>query len=297
MTSTPVPASNPTVFLPVNFTGLASDARNRINLNVASVYSQDQVELTRWLQVIGGLRYDRFDLGYTNLNAQSPVTFGQQFGRIDNLVSPRIGVVIKPVEPVSLYASYSVSYLPGSGDQFNALTAVSVGLKPKKFTNKEVGVKWDITPVLAFNAALFRLDRENTPIKDNTNVAVAAGASRVDGMEVGLAGRITQKWQMTAGYAHLNARYLTDTSNAAGTLAALAGARVPFVPEDTYSLWNRYDFTENWGAGVGVISQTSYLANADNLVRVPGFTRADGAIYYRYSKSARAAQYRKHLRR
>jgi catecholate siderophore receptor len=285
--SDPVPASNPTTFQNVNFTGLASDARNHTNLDIAAVYAQDQIELTRWLQIIGGVRLERFDLGYVNLNTQSP-GFGQQFARVDDLVSPRIGAVVKPVETVSLYASYSVSHLPASGDQFNALTAVSTLLQPEQFTNKEIGVKWDIDPRLAFTAALFRLDRENTPIRDNAGLVTAAGASRVNGVELSLAGYVTDKWQMTAGYANLDARYLTDTSNAAGTVAARAGNRVPFVPVHTYSLWNRYDFTEMWGAGVGVIAQTDYFANADNAVRVPGFTRVDGALFWKPHKNLRA---------
>ena len=56
---------------------------------------------------------------------QNAATFGQTFSRINNLVSPRAGVVIKPVDPLSLYGSYSVSYLPASGDQFGALTSRS----------------------------------------------------------------------------------------------------------------------------------------------------------------------------
>jgi catecholate siderophore receptor len=285
--SNPVPASNPVSFAPVAFTGLATDARNKTNLNLAAVYGQDQLELTRWLQFIGDIRFDRFDLDYVNLNAQN-ASFGQTFGRVDNLVSPRAGIVAKPIDVMSLYTNYSVSYLPASGDQFNALTVVSTRLKPEKFTNKEVGLKWDITPALAFTAAVFELVRENTPIKDNANVAVAAGASRVDGLELSLIGYITEKWQTTAGYANLNARYVTDTSNAAGTLAARAGNHVPFVPAQTYSLWNRYDFTENWGAGAGIISQTAYFANADNQVQVPGFTRVDGALFYKLGTHLKA---------
>ena len=286
-TSSPVSASNPVSYQPVSFTGLASDARNKTDLKLAAVYGQDQVELTRWLQIIGGVRFDRFDLSYVNLNSQS-TSLGQTFGRVDNLVSPRVGLVLKPIDPLSLYTSYSVSYLPASGDQFNSLTAVSTGLKPEKFTNKEVGAKWDITPVLAFTAAYFQLDRENTPVKDNTNTVAAAGQSRVNGAEFSLTGYVMDKWQVTAGYANLYARYLTDTSNAAGSVAARAGAHVPFTPVHTYSLWNRYDFTDNWGAGVGVISQTEYYANADNLVHVPGFTRVDGAVFYKFDKHLRA---------
>jgi catecholate siderophore receptor len=56
----------------------------------------------------------------------------------------------------------------------------------------------------------------------------------------------------------------------------------------TYSLWNRYDFSEMWGVGLGVISQTEYFANADNQVHVPGFTRVDGAIFWRLNTTVRA---------
>jgi len=70
-TSNPIPASNPVSFGPVSFTGLATDARNKTNLNIAAAYTQDQIELTQWLLIIGGLRFDRFDLNYLNLNART----------------------------------------------------------------------------------------------------------------------------------------------------------------------------------------------------------------------------------
>ncbi len=91
----------------------------------------------RWLQFIGGVRLERFDLGYVNLNGQNAAAFGQTFSLINNVVSPRAGVVIKPVEPLSLYGSYSVSYLPASGDQFGALTAVSSALQPESLPTRK----------------------------------------------------------------------------------------------------------------------------------------------------------------
>ena len=288
--SDPVPASSPTSFQNASFIGQASDARNQTNLNLAAVYLQDQIELTRWLQFIGGIRFDRFDLSYVNRNGQSPA-LGQTFAQTDNVVSPRAGVVVKPIDPLSLYASYSISYLPASGDQFGALTPVTSTLMPEKFTNKEIGSKWDITPLLTFTTALFKLDRENTPIRDpgGTGIVVAAGHSQVKGIEAGLAGYLTDKWQISAGYANLHARFVTDTANTGTALVvARAGNHVPFVPTHTYSLWNRYDITYNWGVGVGVIAQDRYYAAADNAVQVPGFTRVDGAIFWRLNKFVRA---------
>ena len=63
---------------------------------------------------------------------------------------------------------------------------------------------------------------------------------------------------------------------------------MPFVPTHTYSLWNRYDITYNWGVGLGIIAQDRYYAAADNTVQVPGFTRVDGAIFWRLNKFVRA---------
>ena len=84
---------------------------------------QDQVELSRHVQVLGGVRFDRFDLTYHNNRN------GDTLGRTDNLVSPRAGVVFKPVAPLSIYGSYSVSYLPSSGDQFSSLTTITEQLE------------------------------------------------------------------------------------------------------------------------------------------------------------------------
>lgn len=284
-TTMTVPASNPVSYAPVAFTGLATDARNKINLNIAAAYVQDQVELTHWLQVIGGLRFDRFDLGYVNLNGQSPATLGQTFSRVDNLVSPRIGLVVKPVDALSIYTSYSVSYLPASGDQFNSLTPGLVSAEPEKFVNKEVGLKWDVTARLAYTAAIYELDRTNSRFPDPVNAGffILSGATKTRGFETSLAGYVTDKWQMTAGYAYTDARVVGATS-----ATIVAGNRVALVPYNQISLWNRYDFNETWVAGVGVINMSNFYASSDDTVNLPAYTRVDGAVFYRLNKNLRA---------
>src|SRR6185436_17325140 len=63
--------------------------------------------------------FDRFDLRYYNNRNNDSLE------QVDNLVSPRAGIVVKPLPTMSLYTSYSVSYLPSSGDQFSSLTTVT----------------------------------------------------------------------------------------------------------------------------------------------------------------------------
>ena len=108
-TSISVPLASPTIDTPVTFRQSATDADNHLRTNVAAAYVQDQIELSRQVQVLAGVRFDRFDLQYHNNRN------GDTLDRVDDLVSPRAGVVFKPVTPVSVYGSYSVSYLPSSG--------------------------------------------------------------------------------------------------------------------------------------------------------------------------------------
>ncbi len=276
-TTLSVPVATPTVFTPMVWRQAATDADSRAITTVAGVYVQDQIELTEQWQVIAGLRYDRFDIDFHNNRN------GQDLGHTDGLWSPRLGIVYKPVEPLSLYASYSVSYLPGSGDQFTTLTGTTAALDPEKFVNLEVGAKWDVRPNLSLTAALFQLDRDNTSAPDPNNPAlvVQTGSQRSRGLELGLTGNITEAWQVIGGYALQNAEITSRTST------AFAGATVPVVPRHTVSLWNKYQFTSMWGAGIGVVHQSSVYAAADNAVTLPGFTRFDAAAYAKLTENVR----------
>src|SRR5205085_861469 len=114
---------------PVTFRQNAADADNHLRANVVAAYAQDQITITPRLQLIAGVRFDRFDLDYHNNRN------GDDLSRADNLVSPRAGVVFNATKALSLYGSTSVSYLPSSGDQFSSLTSVTQQLEPEKFKN------------------------------------------------------------------------------------------------------------------------------------------------------------------
>jgi catecholate siderophore receptor len=146
---------SPTYFGPVVFNHLPTDANSKYRLNVASGYVQDQIEATRWLQLFLGARYDSFDLSALDLN------FNTQRNRTDEKISPRAAIIVKPIDSLSLYTAYSISYLPASGDQFSTLSPGTLILEPQKFENTEVGVKWNIQPKLLFTAAAYELNRTN----------------------------------------------------------------------------------------------------------------------------------------
>jgi catecholate siderophore receptor len=178
------------------------------------------------------------------------------------------------MEPMSLYASYSVSYLPQSGDQFASLNATTAALEPEEFENFEIGLKWDIRPALSFTAAIYRLDRANTTAIDPaTSQTVLTGAQRSEGLELGLTGALTEQWEIIAGYSYQDAE-ITRT-----TAAAPAGRVIPLVPEHSVSLWSHYHFTPMFSVGMGVTHQSDVYASISNAVILPSFTRADAALY------------------
>ena len=273
-TSIQVPFDDTVTDVPVTFRQSATDADNHLKTNLAAGYLQDQIELSRYVQVVVGLRYDYFDLSFHNNRN------GEDLRRIDNLLSPRVGVVVKPVDRLSLYGSYSVSHLPSSGDQFSSLTTVTQQVKPERFTNYEVGVKWDVRRYLSLTSALYRLDRTNTRSVDpnNPTAIIQTGSQRTNGFEVGLSGAVTRDWSVAGGYAYQDA-FITST-----TAAAPEGRQVGQVPHHTFSLWNKYQINRSLGAGLGIISRSDSFVAVDNTVVLPGFTRADAAVYYSFNE-------------
>jgi catecholate siderophore receptor len=183
--------------------------------------------------------------------------------------------VLKPAESSSVYASYSVSHLPSAGDQFSSLTATSSALEPERFINRELGAKWEPTPAIALSAAAYRLDRSNMTAVDPADPTrtVQTGRQRTTGVEAGVSGALTSRWQVAGGVTSQRAEIVDRTG------AGAPGARVPLVPRTAASLWNRYQLARALGAGVGVVYQGSSFAAIDNAVTLPAFTRVDGALF------------------
>ena len=262
-----VPASDPTVSMPVTFRQSGTDANNYGRAKIAAVYVQDQVQLTeKWLALVG-LRYDNFDMDFSDYRGA-----GVNIRTSDDLLSPRGGLIYKPAEDMSLYASYSMTYVPRSGAQLASLNPTNAAFDPEEFENVEVGAKWDVRPGLALTAAIFQLDRKNVviPDPDDPTVSILVDGQRTEGIELGMSGQVNEAWSLQGGYTYQDGE-LT---------AALGGTRLAQLPKHVASLWNRYDFSNAWGVGLGVVHQSEMFAAADNAVTLPDFTRVDAAVFY-----------------
>ncbi|WP_295443405.1 TonB-dependent siderophore receptor [Sphingorhabdus sp. EL138] len=259
--------ANP-IFPTVNFNALSRDTVSDVKF--FSAYVQDQISFGDHIDVVAGLRYDKFNIEGTDL---FPVV-DRPFARKDEKVSPRLGLIFKPQENISLYGSYSQSFLPRSGDQFLALTVTQQNLAPEKFTNYEIGAKWDVQPNLNLTLAVFQLERSNatTPDPRNPVASINIGTTRTQGVELAVTGNITSSWQVHGGYSYQDA-----------TLAGNDSVRLGQVPQHQASLWNRYEFNDRFAAGLGIIHQSSQFAairTNSNTTKLPAFTRVDAAFYY-----------------
>ena len=266
-----VPLTDP-VAVPA-FTFPAFNRSTRSDLKFLSLYVQDQISIGDHFEIIGGVRFDRFDLDVNDVQNSLLLK------RADEKFSPRFGAIYKPQENISIYASYAKSFLPRSGDQFLTLSPATASLAPETFENIEFGVKWDLAPALSLTAALFRLDRDDQAILLDNQGNTALSGSRTEGLELQLVGKLTEQWQINAGYSYLDGQQRNATTLGGQDL------RLFQVPEHMISLWTKYDFTEQFAGGIGVTHQSSQFATNDNSVRIPAFTRVDAALYYDLSEA------------
>ncbi|MEN7341419.1 MAG: TonB-dependent siderophore receptor [Pseudomonadota bacterium] len=256
----------------------SNEVRNRdSDVSFTSLYLQDQINLTDSFKLIAGLRYDVFDIDVLDRIEQNDGdAIDGNFSRKDSEVTPRLGFIYKPAENISVYASYSETFLPRSGDQFLTLNLDSESTRAQFFENREIGLKWDIRPDLSLTAAVFELDRESfTSVdpEDPEQVIIIEG-STTPGVELQLTGQITPRWSIVTGLATLDGE--VQRADGSGN----DGNKTRQTPDNMFSIWNNFQINERLGFGIGATYQDAFFVREDNAVEVPSFTRVDAATFY-----------------
>ncbi len=243
------------------------------DVGVFSAYIQDEIEVSEQLDIVLGLRFDRFEIDVLD------VPVGERRSRTDEEVSPRLGLIYKPQETVSLYASYSETFLPRSGEQFASINDTSSALAPDEFTNLEAGLKWDFQPGLSLTAALFEIEQSSPQPNDDDPATLDVIDSEITGFEVQLTGQVTDKWYVSTGYSYLDGEQVDR--------AGPTGLRPRELPENMFSIWNGYEVTDRLGLGLGLTYQDESFINNSNTAVLPAYTRIDAAAYYDISDDLR----------
>lgn len=268
---------NPTFgALPLNALTLQTDLKQKNEL--FGLYAQDQIDLGLGLQLLVGVRYDFGSQYYFNRLPTSTVIPPEQ--EISG-VSPRVGLVYRPFEPLTFYASYSTSFKPQTAGVLNVTNP-----PPETGDQYEVGSRLDLTPDLTLSAAAFQITRNNvaSPNPVNTGFSVITGQQRSEGVEADLAGQILPGWKVIGGVGYVDARITRDTTYAVGN-------RIAAVPHFSGSIWSTYQFQDGFLRGLGVGMGVTYVGqrfgDISNSYSVGAYTRVDAAVFYDLNEHAR----------
>lgn len=238
-------------------------------------YVQDIVKLTNNLNLVLGGRGDFIGNKVTNfLNASANQS------QSDSAFSPRVGLVYKPIQPVSLYASYSESFSQNIGTTFEGSL-----FKPSSGTQYEVGVKGDfLNGKLSSTLALYQLTLSNVLTTDpnHSTYSIATGEQRSRGIELNVTGEILPGWNVIASYAYTDGQVTKDSN------LSTIGNRLVNVPENSASLWTTYTFAkgnlQGLGFGLGLFYVGERQGDLINSFSVPSYLRLDAAVYYRLDR-------------
>jgi catecholate siderophore receptor len=245
--------------------------------STVSAYAFDTVNLGSHVELSGGLRWDRFDADSDSIAVTGVST---TLERVDNFVSWRAGAVYKPKTNGSLYVGYGTSANPSA--EGLALTSSTVELEPEQSRTFEVGTKWDLANArLSATSAYFHTEKINarTPgVNPGDPPTVLAGEQRVQGIELGLSGRITRQWSVYSGYAFMDS--VIPESN---TLTEVDNA-LALTPNHTFNLWTTYELPLGVSLGGGVQYMDAVFRNASNITHVPSYWLTNVLASYRVNQ-------------
>ncbi|WP_233219849.1 TonB-dependent siderophore receptor [Pleurocapsa sp. CCALA 161] len=244
--------------------------------NGLGIYLQDQLKTfdNRLIFVLGG-RVDFVGSSSEDLVDESSEKESQD----DSAFSPRVGVLYKLADNISLYGSFSRSFKQEIGRSLNNET-----FEPSRGTQYEVGAKADwLNKRLSTTLAFYDLTQTNvlTEDPDDPEFEIQTGEQNSQGIELQTTGEILPGWSVVASYAYTNAEIIQDNVFAVGN--SLAN-----VPENTVNLWNTYTISEGdlsgLGFGLGLFYVGSREGDLDNSFQLDDYLRTDAAIYYRRDK-------------
>ncbi|BCU75810.1 TonB-dependent siderophore receptor [Luteolibacter sp. LG18] len=256
--------------------------------DTVGTYLFDTIEFGEHWQLSGGGRFDSYKTRYTAVSATSASNpDGLVYQTSDDvLFSGKIALTYKPVKEGSIYLGYGTSQTPPGTANFtlseSGTNQNSPNLDPQESTNVELGAKWDFfKSALTVTGAVFHTENKNViyalPSSGPTTEYSVDGGQEINGATFGVAGKITEEWQVLA-----NATIMHGELDQKG--AANNGKDLTLMPKISGSLWTTYKLPYNFTVGAGVRYQESVFVNAANTIKVPSYAVVDAMVQYDFTK-------------
>lgn len=262
------PNNNPANNLGLAFTG----AGNKATAETYSAYVNETLHATKWLDVVGGLRVDRFE--FTNkTSTASPSTTTTTVESDNTMLSWRGGLVVKPVKSVSVYGTVANSFTPSAQDL--GASAANANTDPEETFLYEVGAKWEpILGRLVLGAAYFYTDKFNQRQTDpvDPTIQTLTGASYSQGVELTAAGNVTDAWNISAGVAFIDSE-VTESST-----AGVEGKELINTPDFSASIFTTYSIGMGWTIGGGARYTGERWVNNTNTVKYDDYVVFDALL-------------------
>lgn len=251
-------------------------------------FVSDRIWLLPTLSILAGVRWDHYHVQGTA--AGTPVSTTTEFA------SPKASLIWEPTPEQTYYFSFARSFTP-PGNNITSLSSslglsqapAAADLKVEADTTFEIGGKWSfLDDSLGATAALFRVNKDNASYTDPTSgiQSTTDDKVRVEGLELGLTGKITPDWDVQMSYSYADSKILSSSVNAF-TPKSAAGNRVPYVSEHSFSLWTTYDIAPllqglpgHLLVGGGLNYRSDYFVNSANTLRIPAATTVDAMLSY-----------------
>ncbi|MFV5535059.1 TonB-dependent siderophore receptor [Acinetobacter pittii] len=251
---------------------------DRENLKTTALFVQDQIDLNERLSALVGLRFEHYEHDYKNLLPNTA-----NWNTSHDAFIPRLGLVFKARDDLSIYSNAAKSFKPNTGASRNG-----EGFDPEEGMAYELGFKWQaLDNMLSVDSAIFYAKKENVLTLDPVDSAykVAAGEVRSQGIELNIAGQITPAWKIIGGYAYTDAEVSKDNALKKGT--ALAN-----IPKNSFNLLNIYEFQDGLLQGLGLGINQKYIdkragQTANSTYTMKGYAVTDLVSYYQATPKLR----------
>lgn len=283
---TPLPLNDP----PGYYTGLkakADTAKTSTRLDTKAIYAMDTLALSDQWELTLGLRHDWIDGDYDNVTLATGAR--DRLGTYDKKLSGRAGLVFKPAENGRIYVAYGTSFNPSAeylASTGGGVSAATENLDPEKNKTYELGTKWELLGGrLALDGAIFRVEKTNAReqvIGPNGAETALAGEQRVQGVELGATGHITDAWTVYSNFTFLD----SETLKAGNTVAGLVreGQALANTPPRSLNVWTTYELPAGWRIGYGARYVSERNVSSSGTEKLDAYWLSNAMIGYRVNR-------------